>query len=72
MLSRKVEATEERMEEALSEITKFEAPGERVVGMDILGGSTTMLGVLLLERSDSGALCFGTTMNKLRKTYARR
>lgn len=52
MLSRKVEATEERMEEALSEITKFGAPGERGVGMDILGGSATMLGVLLLERSD--------------------
>ena len=50
VLSRKVGATEGRMEETLSEIFELGEPAERVVGIDILGGPATMLEALLLER----------------------
>ncbi len=69
MLSKKVEATEKRMEEVLSEITKFGTLDERVVGIDILGGPATMLEALLLERGEWVRYVSGTTVNKLREAY---
>ncbi len=70
VLSRKVEATEERMDETLSEIAALGEPSERVVGMDILGGSATMLEALLLEGGERVRYVSGTTVNKLREAYA--
>lgn len=65
VLSRKIEATEERMEETLSEIAELGGPNERVVGKDIPGGPATMLEALLLERDERVRYLPGTAVNKL-------
>lgn len=70
VLSRKVEATEGRMEETLSEIFELGEPTDRVVGIDILGGPATMLEALLLEHGERVRYVSGTAVNKLREAYA--
>ena len=70
VLSRKVEATEERTEKTLSEIAELGETIERVVGIDILGGPATMLEALLLERGERVRYVSGTAVNKLREVYA--
>lgn len=52
VLSRRVAATGERIEEALSEVCGLGKPADRVAGIDILGGPATMLKALLLERGE--------------------
>ena len=50
VLSRKVEATEEDLEAACSEIEAF---GEdRAVGIDLMGGPATLLEAVLIERGE--------------------
>ena len=70
VLSRRVEATEERIEETLSEISELGEPADCVVGIDILGGPATMLEVVLLERGEQVRYVSGTAVNKLREVYA--
>ncbi len=59
VLSKRVEASEERIEEALSEISGVGTPDERVVGIDILGGPATLLEALLLARANGCATSRG-------------
>ena len=50
LLSRRVEATEEALEAVCSEVAELGASDERVVGIDLTGGPTTLLEAVLLER----------------------
>ncbi|MDP9485668.1 MAG: IS110 family transposase [Actinomycetota bacterium] len=70
VLSKRVEASEERIEEALSEISGVGTPDERVVGIDILGGPATLLEALLLARGERVCYLPGTVVNRARDAYA--
>ena len=70
VLSRRVAAKEERIEEALSEVSGFGEPDERVVVIDILGGPATLLEAILLERGERVRYVSGTAVNKLGEAYA--
>lgn len=52
LLSRRVDATEEQLEVALSEIAAFGSTEERMVGIDIVGGPATLLEALLLAKCE--------------------
>lgn len=69
LLSRKVEATEADLEAVLSEIAAFGEPGDRVVGIDIVGGPATMLEATLLERGERLLYLPGSAVNEARKAY---
>jgi transposase len=69
VLSRKVEATEADLENALSEIAAFGDPTDRAVGIDIVGGPATMLQAALLERGERLFYLPGTAVNEARKAY---
>ena len=70
VLSRRVEATEEGLEAAFSEIAGMCGAGERVVGIDILGGPATLLEALLLARGERVRYLPGTAVNRARDAYA--
>jgi transposase len=69
VLSKRVEASEERIEEALSEIARMGGPEERVVGIDIVGGPATLLEALLLARGERVRYIPGTAVNRARDAY---
>lgn len=69
VLSRKVEATEADLEDALSEIAAFGDPADRAIGIDIVGGPATMLEAALLERGERLFYLPGTAVNEARKAY---
>ena len=67
MLSRRVEATEEDLEAACSEI---EALGEdRAVGIDLMGGPATLLEAILLGRGERLFHVPGIAVNRARDAY---
>jgi transposase len=70
ILSRRIEATEEGLEAACSEIVKLGSPQERMAGIDLLGGPATLLQAVLLERGERVCYVPGTTVNKVREAYA--
>jgi Transposase len=53
LLSKRVDATEEHLEVACSEIAALGDVEERVIGVDVLGGPATLLETILLERAAS-------------------
>lgn len=69
VLSRRVEATEADLEDALLEIAAFGDPGDRAVGIDIVGGPATTLEAALLERGERLFYVPGTAVNEARKAY---
>lgn len=70
LLSRRVEATEEDIEAACSEIAGLEASDERVVGIDLTGGPATLLEAMLLRQGEKVRYIPGTAVNKARDAYA--
>ncbi len=70
VLSRRVEATEEALEAACSEIATLGVAEERVVGIDLTGGPATLLEVVLLGRGEEVRYVPGTAVNKAREAYA--
>ncbi len=69
VLSRRVEATEADLEDALLEIAAFGNPVDRAVGIDIVGGPATTLEAALLERGERLFYLPGTAVNEARKAY---
>ena len=69
ILSRRVDATEEQLEDALSEIAAFGTTEERMVGIDIVGGPATLLEVLLLAKCEQVRYLPGTAVNRARDAY---
>jgi transposase len=67
VLSRKVEATEEDLEAALSEIARL--GGERTFGIDLLGGPATLLEAVLLGRGETIFHVPGIAVNRARDAY---
>jgi transposase len=71
ILSRKVEATEEALEAACEEIAALGvADDERVLGIDLTGGSATLLEAVLLGRGERVRYVPGGAVNKAREAYA--
>ena len=67
VLSRRVQATEEDLEAACSEI---EALGEdRAVGIDLMGGPATLLEAVLIERGEKVFHVPGIVVNRARDAY---
>lgn len=69
LLSRRVEATEEQLEAACSEIGALGDAEERVIGVDLVGGPATLLETILLERGERVRYIPGTAVNKVRDAY---
>jgi transposase len=69
LLSKRVEATEEHLEAACSEIAALGDAEERVIGVDLLGGPATLLETILLERGERVRYMPGTAVNKVRDAY---
>jgi len=69
LLSRRVDATEEQLEAACSEIAALGDVEERVIGVDVLGGPATLLETTLLERGERVRYIPGTAVNKVRDAY---
>src|SRR4051794_15995164 len=69
LLSRRVDATEDQLEAACSEIAALGDVEERVVGVDVLGGPATLLETTLLERGERVRYIPGTAVNKVRDAY---
>jgi transposase len=67
VLSRRVEATEEDLEAACSEIERL--GGERAVGIDLLGGPATLLEAVLLGRGERVFHVPGIAVNRARDAY---
>jgi transposase len=67
VLSRKVEATEKDLEVLCWEIARL--GGERVVGIDLVGGPATLLETLLLERGERVFHVPGVAVNRARDAY---
>jgi transposase len=67
VLSRRVEATEEDLEAACSEIAALS--GERTVGIDLMGGPATLLEAVLLERGEKIFHVPGIAVNRARDAY---
>jgi hypothetical protein len=67
VLSRKVEATEKDLEVLCWEIARL--GGERVVGIDLVGGPATLLETLLLERGERLFHVPGVAVNRARDAY---
>lgn len=70
LLSRKVGATEEQLQAALSQVSELGDPDDRVIGMDIVGGPATLLEALLLARGERARYLPGIAVNRARDTYA--
>ena len=70
LLSRRVAATEERLEAACSEIAALGEAEERVIGIDMVGGPATLLETILLERGERVRYIPGTAVNKVRDAYS--
>lgn len=66
LLSRRVDATEGRLEAACSEIASLGAAEERVIGLDMVGGPATLLEAILLERGERVRYIPGTAVNRAR------
>ncbi len=67
VLSRRVEASEEDLEAVCLEI---EALGEdRIVGIDLMGGSATLLEAILVERAEKLFHVPGIAVNRTRDAY---
>ena len=69
ILSRRVDATEDQMEAALSEIAALGTIEERMVGIDIVGGPATLLEALLLANSERVRYLPGIAVNRARDSY---
>ena len=69
LLSRRVDATEEQLEAACSEIAALGDVEERVIGVDVLGGPATLLETTLLKRGERVRYIPGTAVNKVRDAY---
>jgi transposase len=67
VLSRKVEATEKDLEALCSEIARL--GGERMVGIDLVGGPATLLEAILLERGERVFYVPGVAVNRARDAY---
>ena len=67
VLSRRVEATEKDLEVLCSQIARL--GGERVVGIDLVGGPATLLETLLLERGERVFHVPGVAVNRARDAY---
>lgn len=67
VLSRRVEASEEDLEAACSEIERL--GGERTVGIDLLGGPATLLEAVLLGRGERVFHVPGIAVNRARDAY---
>jgi transposase len=67
VLSRRVEASEEDLEAACSEIAAL--GGDRVVGLDLMGGPATLLEAVLLERGEKLFHVPGIAVNRARDAY---
>ena len=67
VLSRRVEAAEEDLEAACSEIERM--GGERTVGLDLIGGPATLLEAVLLERGEKIFHVPGVAVNRARDAY---
>src|SRR5215211_9054416 len=67
VLSRRVEASEEDLEAACSEIAAL--GGERTVGIDLMGGPATLLEAVLLERGEKIFHVPGIAVNRARDAY---
>jgi transposase len=67
VLSGKVEATEEDLEVACSQIEAL--GGERTIGIDLLGGPATLLEAVLLERGERILHVPGIAVNRARDAY---
>jgi transposase len=67
VLSRKVEASEEDLEAACSEIAAMGE--ERAVGIDLVGGPATLLEAILLGRGERLFHVPGITVNRARDAY---
>jgi transposase len=70
LLSRRVDATEERLEAACSEIAALGNAEERMVAIDLVGGPATLLETILLERGEQVRYIPGTAVNKVRDAYS--
>lgn len=70
ILSRRVDANEEELEAARSELARMGCPEERTVGIDLMGGPATLLEAVLLECGEQVRYVPGTTVNKVRDAYA--
>jgi hypothetical protein len=67
VLSRRVEASEEDLEAACSEIAAL--GGEGTVGIDLMGGPATLLEAILLERGEKIFHVPGIAVNRARDAY---
>jgi hypothetical protein len=67
VLSRRVEASEEDLEAACSEIAAL--GGERTVGIDLMGGPATLLEAVLIERGEEIFHVPGIAVNRARDAY---
>jgi len=67
VLSRRVEATEQGLEAACSQIAGLSE--ERKVALDVLGGPATLLLALLAERGEQIFYLPGIAVNRARETY---
>ena len=67
VLSRRVEASEEDLEAACSEIAAL--GGERTVGIDPMGGPATLLEAIMIERGEEIFHVPGIAVNRARDAY---
>lgn len=67
VLSRRVEASEEELEAACSEIAALGE--ERTVGIDLMGGPATLLEAVLIERGEKIFHVPGIAVNRARDAY---
>jgi hypothetical protein len=70
LLSRRLDATQEQLEAACSEITALGDVEERVIGIDLVGGPATLLETILLERGEQLRYIPGTAVNRVRDAYS--
>jgi len=68
VLSRRVEATEEEIGEVLEELARL--GGEMVFGLDMAGGSATLLVSMILERGERVLSVPGMAVNRSREAYS--
>lgn len=70
LLSRRVDATEERLEAACSEIAALGNAEDRMIGIDLVGGPATLLETILLEHGERVRYIPGIAVNKVRDAYS--
>jgi len=69
LLSRRVEATEEDIEAACSQIRALGSSQERTVAVDMMGGPATLLEAILLGRGERVFYLPGMSVNRAREGY---